>query len=49
MHATQRFLPDESLQCFDAKGEFSESKERFVETERLRRRSKFSGTKYSGP
>src|SRR6266550_7554051 len=24
MYATQRFLPDESLQCFDAKSEFTE-------------------------
>ena len=24
MYATKRFLPDESLQCFDAKSEFAE-------------------------
>jgi hypothetical protein len=24
MYATKRFLPDESLQCFDAKGELTE-------------------------
>jgi len=47
MYATQRFLPNESLPCFDVKSEFTEAKERLVETERLRRRIKFSGSKYS--
>jgi hypothetical protein len=47
--APKRFPQDESLQCFDANGEFTECQERLVETDRLRRRSKFSGSKYSGP
>ena len=49
MHAAQGFLAHKSFERLEAQGEFARASERFVESPRARRRSRFSAAVYSGP
>jgi len=49
VHASKWFLADESLQSLNPESDSRKANDRFVETARFRSRSKFSGSRYSGP